>query len=334
VDGSEYFNTVLYTGNAGTQSITGVGFNPDFIWAKNRASSSYHHELYDTVRGDNKRIFSSQTDVEATGYLQFISDGFSLTAGGGINANTNNHVAWNWKAGGTAVSNTAGSITSSVSANTTTGFSIVSYTGTGANATVGHGLSTAPSFVILKGRNEARQWIIGSDALTDWTKYLLFTTASEGTASDVWNSTAPTSSVLSVGTNINSNKLNVNYIAYCFANIEGYSKVGSYTGNSSADGTFVYTGFRPAFILAKKYTGSDNWFIHDNKRVDRGVNSNAIDDYLRPDLANGEGDDGESVDFLSNGFKWRINSGLRNQSGESYIYLAIAETPFKYANAR
>ena len=336
VDGSEHFNTVLYTGTGSTRGVTGVGFGsaPDFVWTKQRSGSARAHRLNDIVRGANKQLYSNLTNAEGTAtdeLTSFDSDGFSLGPDNGVNNSGDTYVAWNWKAGGTAVSNTDGSITSSVSANTTAGFSIVSYTGTGANATVGHGLSTAPSFVIVKGRNETRQWIIGSDALTDWTKYLLFTTASEGTASDVWNSTAPTSSVFSVGTNINSNKLNVDYIAYCFANTDGYLKAGSYTGNGSSDGTFVYTGFRPAWIMIKRTDSTADWYLYDAKRNAY----NLVNGILQPNESDVEAaSSNNSMDFTSNGFKLRGSGATINGSGGTFIYLAFAESPFKYATAR
>ncbi len=351
VDGSEYFNTLLWTGDGSNpRTLSGLDFAADFIWHKSRSSASMdHHAIQDVVRGfnTNNNLYTSLTgsetaypnrgvinSVSSTGFT-FNQNASDYSTADGLNQNNSTFVGWNWKAGGTAVSNTDGSITSSVSANTDAGFSIVSYTGTGSNATVGHGLSTtAPSFIILKGRNEARQWIIGSDALTDWTKYLLFTTGNEGTASDVWNSTAPTSSVFSVGTNINSNKSTVDYIAYCFHSVEGYSKVGSYTGNgSTSSGSFVYTGFRPAWVLIKcRTSNSTNWLLLDNKR--EGYNS--AQDVLFPESnADEETNAAKTVDFLSNGFIVAATTNAStNASGSTYIYLAFAESPFKFANAR
>jgi hypothetical protein len=245
-------------------------------------------------------------------------------------------VGWSWKANGAGVSNTDGNITSTVSVSETSQgvgwFSVVGFTTQSGGYTVGHGLGQKPSLIITKNRDTAGgAWYTFTDIIDGSVDYLALNQTS-AKLNDPFGLANPTSSVFSLDDDYISGSGDC--IAYCFANAESLCKVGSYTGNSSSDGTFVYTGFRPAFVLAKKTTGTDDWHIHDNKRVDRGVDSNAIDDYLRPNLSNAEGDDGESVDFLSNGFKWRINSGLRNQSGQTYIYLAIAEQPFKYANAR
>lgn len=337
IDGTENFNTVLYTGNGSTQSITGVGFGsaPDFVWAKNRASSSYHHDLYDSVRGDNLRLNSSQTAAEATGFLTFDADGFSLTAGGGINASGNAHVAWNWKAGGTAVSNTAGSITSQVSANVDAGFSIVSYTGTGANATVGHGLGgVAPSMVIIKSRvatSGAGNWLVYAKAgSVDETDYLLLnSTAAADDAAGAFNDTAATTTTFSLGTFEDLNQSSITYIAYCFANVEGYSKVGSFVANGNADGPFVYTGFRPAWIMLKESGNARNWVIsYDNETYYNGVTQSLFPNITQAEDANAR------LDFLSNGFKLRTTSTSWNNSGGTFIYLAFASQPFRFANAR
>jgi hypothetical protein len=323
IDGTENFNTVLYTGNAGTQSITGVGFDPDFTWAKNRASASYHHELYDTVRGDNKRIFSSQTDAEATGYLQFISDGFSLTSGGGINANSNNHVSWNWLAG-TAFSNDAsatsvGTIDSEGQVNTTAGFSIISYTGNSSTdgQTVAHGLSSAPEMVIIKNRSNARNWRTYHSALGA-TKYINLDETAAAATYGSFNDTAPTSTVFSTtdsdadrATNYNSD----NYIAYCFHSVEGYSKVGSYTGTGSTSGTagpYVFLGFRPAWVMLKRTDSTGSWWIVDSER-------DPFNEALRQLQANTSdaetGYSGNMLDFYSNGFAPRTSGVQVNASG-------------------
>jgi hypothetical protein len=250
---SDYFNTVLYTGNGGTQSITGLDFAPNWVWIKDRGDTGYH-QLVDTVRGATKYLSSNATNAEGTeaaGLTSFNSDGFSL----GNNTNYNSgdprtYVSWNWKAGGTASSNTDGSITSSVSANTTSGFSIVSYTGTGANATVGHGLGSVPAMILFKNLDRVGEWIVYNKNLGA-TKFLyLNVTDAEGTDSGHFNDTEPTSTVFSVGTANNTNFSGENLIAYCFAEKQGYSKFGSYTGNGNADGTFVYLGFKPAFFSA------------------------------------------------------------------------------------
>ena len=301
-----------------------------------------NHVLFDVVRGGpSNELYANLTNAEAasTGALiSYDSDGFTLGASGDLgryNENGSTYAAWNWKAGGTGVSNTDGSITSTVSVGATSQqnwFSIVGFTTQAGGYTVGHGLGQKPSLIITKNRDTAGgAWYTFTDIIDGSVDYLALNQTS-AKLNDPFGLANPTSSVFSLDDDYIFGSGDC--IAYCFANAENLCKVGTYTGNSSSDGTFVYTGFRPAFILIKKTTSTDDWLIHDNKRVDRGVDSNAIDDYLRPNLSNAEGDDGESVDFLSNGFKWRINSGLRNQSGQTYIYLAIAEQPFKYANAR
>jgi len=322
-DGSDNFNTVLYTGNNSTQTIS-TNFSPDFVWAKNRDTSGYHHDLYDRVRGDNLRIFSSQTGAETTGYLQFGTNSFSLTSGGGINANGDAHVAWHWLAGGSGSSNTDGTVTSTVSANPSAGFSIVSYTGTGANATVGHGLGVAPTFLAIKNRDTNSSWMNGHQGLGSWSDVIFFDlTSAKVTDSTVFNGTAPTSTVFSVGTNFQSNKLNDDMIAYCFAEVEGYSKFGSYTGNGSTDGVFVYCGFSPRWILWKETTVGESWFIHDTARTPYNVSTQM----LRPNYSNSEAT-GDSVDILSNGFKFRSGGAGANYSGRVYIFAAFAENPF------
>jgi hypothetical protein len=330
---TDYFNTVLYTGNGSTQSINGVGFLPDTSWIKGR-TNSYQHQIYDVVRGATKKLLPS-TDIaettDANALASFDSDGFSLGSNIGVNQNAINYVAWNWKAGGTAVSNTDGSITSSVSANPTAGFSIVSYTGNATSgATVGHGLSQAPEMLIVKQRDTVKNWSVLADS--DPTDYLILNSAN-ATADDsrFWNDTAPSSSVFTLG-NINwVNNNNSTYIAYCFHSIEGYSKVGTYTGNGNVDGTFLYTGFMPQWLIVKQTNTTRDWIMYDNKRSE----FNVMHDYLHPNLSNAEGSSGGvNVDFLSNGFKWRSANTAINVAGGKYIYLAFAESPIKYSNAR
>jgi len=333
----DYFNTRLYTGNnSNPQSITGVGFKPDWVWIKNRQDTNTH-TLYDVVRGVQKTLQSNGTNSETTNsdsLLSFDTDGFSIGAFTSMGNNYSNHkyVSWNWLASNGTSSNTDGSLTSTVSANTKAGFSIVEYTGTGSAETIGHGLDEPPELIILKERNASDNWSVYAEPLGNTYKLRLNGNNSRiGPSNNLWNGTSPTSTVFSIGTD---GELNGNVIAYCFHSVDGYCKVGEYTGNSSSDGAVVYTGFKPAFLFWKKYNGSDDWGIHDNIRVDHGTDSNPIEKYLRPNTNASEGDDGPSVDFLSNGFKWRINSGLRNNSGSTYIYMAIAEQPFKYANAK
>ena len=332
---SDYFNTVTWSGdNTSPRTITGVGFQPDWVWLKNRTGGTRDHYLSDVVRGANKSLNSNTTDAEVTGESNgytsaFASDGFTLVNGGNsvgeVNDSTRTYVAWNWKAGGTASSNTDGSITSSVSANTTSGFSIVSYTGTGANATVGHGLGVAPKMIIIKGRSSSFDWTVGNDNL-GWNKYLmLHSTNAEATDTTVFNNTAPTSSVFSLGTNVQQNASSATYIAYCFAEKKGFSKFGSFNGNASADGTFVYTGFKPAFVITKLSSGIGSWFLHDNKR--NGYNGG--NNYVYPNASDAELTT-QLLDITSNGFKMRFAGGA-NSSGTS-IYMAFAENPLVGTN--
>ena len=332
-DPTSFFNTVLYTGNGTTDhAITGVGFQPDWTWLKKRNNAD-DNILQDVVRTPTKYLISNSTAVEGTyaeGFKSFDSDGFTLGNANNTNQNTHTFVAWNWKAGGSASSNSNGDITSSVSANTTSGFSIVSYTGTGSVATIGHGLGVAPKLIIVKTRSYSSQaWPVDVRAV-DGILYLNETGAkgSYGNSSP-FPTTAPTASVFSVGSPENTNASSATYIAYCFAEVKGYSKIGSYTGNGNANGTFVYTGFRPAWILLKQSsTSGAGWRIHDTKR---GISGNPEDETLYASASNAEST-GRDVDFLSNGFKLRTDSGDGNSSGATYIYLAFAESPFVNSN--
>jgi hypothetical protein len=343
---TDHFNTVLYTGNSNvTQTISGVGFQPDLTWIKNRDNVEYHH-LADVVRGANKFIHSNATDVERTGSksngyntMAFTADGFSLTnptaQDSELNFGSRTYASWNWKAGGTAVSNTDGSITSSVSANTTSGFSIVSYTGTGAVGDIGHGLGSTPKMIIKKRRNGADAWNVWHESLGDGSKALYLNTTNATDTNANYASNVPTSSLFYVGTDSQINASGGTYIAYCFAEVKGFSKFGSYTGNGSADGTFVYTGFKPAFVLVKNtQEAAAEWRIIDNKRSDAG-GFNLIDKTLDSNNSDAELDAGSTwiVDFLSNGFKWRINTATVNAVGENHIYMAFAEQPFVTSTA-
>ena len=332
---TDYFNTVLYTGNnSSSHSITGVGFQPDWVWIKPRNGTD-GHVLTDSVRGALKRLRSEGTNAEDTlsGSLSsFDSDGFTVGNAGEVNSSSYNFVAWNWLAGGSASSNTDGSITSSVSANTTAGFSIVSYTATGSTATIGHGLGAVPNWILVKKRagGTARDWAVYHSANTSAPETeILYLNNTDATAdsSVYWNDTAPTSSVFTVGTGNEVNESSGNtYIAYCFAEKKGYSKFGSYTGNGNADGTFVYTGFKPAFVMTKRSSNTENWYIIDNKRSPFNPPLNA----LSPNLSHAEDTNatGRIQDFLSNGFKLRTSDTAVNGSGDSYIYMAFAENPF------
>jgi hypothetical protein len=350
---SKYFNTATYAGaGTTTQSVTGVGFAPDLIWIKNR-TDAYSHVLQDVCRGfgATKNLASNTTSAEGTsgatgdnyGHVSTSdSDGFTVTHtingsndGGTIRKGThfsgNNYVGWCWDANGTGVSNTAGSITSTVSANTTSGFSIVSYTGTGANATVGHGLGVAPKCVITCNRTAGSNWRTFTSTTGNTQNMKLNLTEGATTDTSFWNSTSPTSSVFSLGTNSEVNGNTNSMIAYCFTEVKGYSKFGSYTGNGSTDGTFVYTGFKPAFVMIKRTDSAYSWYIFDNKRSGYNVDN----DSLSPDLSTNEFD-GQTyafIDLLSNGFKMRDTFAGRNGSGGTYIYMAFSESPFVSSKA-
>ena len=326
---TDYFNTKLYTGNGSTQSITGVGFQPDFTWIKDR-TNAYGHDLYDVIRGATNRIQSNDAGAEssASGLTSFDSDGFSLGSYVGDNTNTANYVSWNWLAGGTASSNTQGDITSSVSANTTAGFSIVSYTGNGTNpSTIGHGLGKKPDLMIVKSRQDADAWLVGSDKISgwNWSSDYLHLNATSGKMTDAGGTafnTAPTSSVFSVGAYLNGS--GENYIAYMFTSIKGFSKIGTYTGNGSADGTFVYTGMRPSFLMLKRTDTTGSWHMYDNKRDTYNPETKR----LGANLSSEESSAGSiDIDFLSQGFKMRNSTADWNASGGSYIYMAFAAEP-------
>ena len=339
IDGSENFNTVLYTGDASTpRSITGVGFQPDWLWIKERSSTS-NHVAMDSVRGSSIVLVPNQTYADQTDtnlHKSFDADGFTIGNSGAVNQSSQTYAAWNWKAG-TSFSNSAGingaTIASSGSVNTDAGFSIVSYTGNGVNATVGHGLGVEPSMIFVKVRSTTNNWATYVKELGNTKALLLDTTNAALTSSLFWNNTTPTSSVFSISTGNSVNNSGQTYIAYCFANVEGYSKVGSYIGNYSVNGPFVYTGFKPAFIIIKSAVASGySWYMMDSKRTAY----NGSQAWLSPDQTNTEDTStGENIDILSNGFKIRTNWTRLNDSGSpTYIYIAFAENPFKYANAR
>tara|TARA_R100000231_G_scaffold75979_1_gene59148 strand:- start:806 stop:2203 length:1398 start_codon:yes stop_codon:yes gene_type:complete len=451
-DPTIYFNTKLYSGNGGTQSITGVGFQPDWVWLKDRTAAN-SNKLYDGVRGATKYLISDDNSAEATqsnGLTSFDSDGFTLGSYGGTNNSSNNYVSWNWLAGGTAPaitysvkvvsdsgnkyrfddfgtsavtldlqeggtytfdqsdssnsghplrfsttsngthgggseyttgvttngtpgssgaytritvaasaptlyyyctqhsgmggqantnstfgsSNFGGSIQTNVSANTTTGFSIVSYTGTGSNATIGHGLGAIPKMYIARNITDAEQWTtyhVGLDASAPEDYHVrLNTTDARVDEAAVWNDTAPTSSVFSVGDSGAPNGSGDSHIAYCFAEVKGFSKLGSYIGNGNGEGTFVYTGFKPAWIMIKRSSHSGtSWEIRDNKRQPF-PDGNAK--RLFADDSSAESSNNEAVEKLSNGFKIRSTGGGHNTSGNTYIYMAFAESPFVNSN--
>jgi len=439
-NGKLYFNSVLYTGNGGTNNVTGVGFNSDFTWIKNRATTG-NPALFDKINGVTKYLNSNNQNGLATSaptLTAWSSDGFTIGSSTDLNGNGNGIASWNWLAAGATPSNTyvvkvvsdggnkyrfddfgtsavtleiseggtftfdqsdssnnghplrfsttsdgthgggseyttgitvsgtpgqagaktvivvaasaptlyyyctvhsgmggqantpvtnsfsnfAGSIQSNISPNTTSKFSIVSYTGTGSNATVGHGLGVAPTMMIIKNRDDTDSWYVWQQNLgAVASNYInLNTTGAKSSVSD--GITALSSSTFSLGNRGDVNASSEKYIAYCFADVQGYSKFGSYTGNGSTNGTFVYTGFKPAFVLYKKFSGTENWFMHDNKR--QGYNPD--NEYLFPDLDSAEGSLNR-INLLSNGFKATTSDGGINGSGATYIYMAFAENP-------
>ena len=333
VDGSEYFDTVTYAGNSGTNTITELDFQPDFTWIKS-TSNSASHSLIDSVRGYyNLRSNSTIAEFSNSGFWDgFNSNGFNLI-GPEADANTTgySYVAWNWKAGGTAVSNTDGTITSTVSANPTAGFSVVTYTGTGSAATVGHGLGVEPNMLIFKNRDDTKNWMVYNKDNGNNNALFLNLTNANSTSNTFINSTTPSSTVFNLATVTNNNGSGNGIVAYCFAEVEGYSKFGKYTGNGSADGPFVYTGFKPAFLMFKTTTIIGHWVIVDTERS----TYNVIDDSLYPDTTGSEINTITDVDFLSNGFKWRgVLANETNVNGQVYIYMAFAENPFKNSLAR
>jgi hypothetical protein len=329
----DYFNTAIWTGNGTSQTISGVSHQPDFMWIKRR-STSRDHQLVDTVRGLTVGLQSNLTNAESTDAQKITSvnsDGYVVGSSLGTNANNETYVGWSWLAGGTAVSNTDGSVTSQVSVNSKAGFSIVSFTSPASgNFTAGHGLGVTPEVIIQKETGSTGSWHVWHESVTTTTSNFLKleTTGGLGTVSNVWGASVPNSTTFGLGVGVSVDANNTQ-IAYCFHSVEGYSKFGSYTGNGSADGTFVYTGFRPAWIMHKRTDSATDWFMFDNRRL----GYNPENHRLRANSNDTEADPGE-YDILSNGFKIRFTSGNVNASSGTYIYMAFAEMPFKYANAR
>jgi len=336
----DHFNTVLWTGNQTARSITGVGFQPDWVWFKPRSDAD-NHVLIDSSRGGTKYLMSNRTDAETTeaqGISSFDSDGFSIGNWTNINENSQTYVAWNWKAnGGTTSSNSDGSATTTVQANTTAGFSIVLYTGTGSTSTFGHGLGAVPKWFFTKTRSHTGDWIVyhagnTSAPETDFLK-LNENNATED-LNTMYNDTAPTSTVFTLSTNGDVNTSGRTQVAYCFAEVDGYSKFGSYVGNGNVDGTFVFTGFRPAWVMLKNTARGADWRINDSTRQHENNVGYSSAHLLLANSNSAEITNEYDIDFLSNGFKLRSSDVYENGSGESFVYMAFAEAPFKYANAR
>ena len=329
-DGSKYFQPTLYTGTGSSRSVDQSGnstFEPSFVWIKAR-NAGYDHALYDQVRGVTKELKSNATSAEATistGLTAFESDGFQVGSRIGVNGGSDTFVAWQWKANGAGSSNTDGSInTNKTSANATAGFSVIEWSGTGANGTIGHGLGIQPSLYIVKNTATTNSWMVGSTLYANTQFLILNATDALDTAAAVWNSTYPTSSVINLGSNVGSNGSGTNnMICYAFAEIPGYSSIGSYEGNGNADGSFVYTGFKPSFILTKNIDTGDQWGIRDTTRNP----FNVTDKLLNPNANSAETSSTTGyIDILSNGFKAR--SADSNINSSTLIYMAFAENPF------
>ena len=331
---TDYFNTKLYTGNGGTQTITGVGFQPDFTWVKGR-NHAYYHYLQDVVRGSQNILYTNNTDSQATitaGISAWNADGYVTGSQGALNYNGRTFVAWNWKAGGAGSANTDGSINSTVSVNQTAGFSIVKWTGNNtAGATVGHGLGSIPKIVIVKNSQQSGyDWVMYHASLGNTKRIWLNLTNAESTNTSSWNNTTPSSSLFTLGSSGETNGSG-EMIGYCFAEKQGYSKFGSYKGNGNADGTFIYTGFKPAFVLAKKTNEANtSWIMLDNKRL---TSFNPIEVRMFANVSSAEDDINTSYcDLVSNGFKIRNADNNINDANDTYIYMAFAEAPLVGTN--
>ena len=331
-DPTIYFNTVLYTGDGNNgRTVTGVGFQPDWVWAKERSSSS-SHKLSDSVRGATKELESNNNGAEGTnssGLQSFDSDGFTVGTSVAWNESSQTMVAWNWKAGGSASSNSNGTITSSVSANTTAGFSVVKWTGdNNSTATIGHSLGSTPSIVIVKRIDATDNWYVYSKPVGNTSVLNLDTTSASAASVNYWNNTDPTTTVFTVG---DSFRTTGSFIAYCFAEKQGYSQFGSYTGNGNSNGPYIHTGGKPAWVMIKRTNASgDAWVIFDNKRP----GYNLTDNFLEADASGSEAVDNpnQRLDMLSNGFKIRGTGSATNTSGSTYLYMAFAENPFVNSN--
>jgi hypothetical protein len=312
---SKYMDVVAYTGTGASNSISSLGFSPDLVWIKNRGTTT-DHAIYDTTRGSQQQLSSNTTGDEATsssGLTAFNANGFTIGTSSLVNTSGTQYVGWAWDE------------------STQAGLDVVSYTGNGANRTIAHNLGVAPKMVIVKARTTAgadQGWPVFHTSIANTTYLQLNSTSATATGADYWNSTSPTSSVFSVGTNAAVNTSADTYIAYCFAEVDGFSKIGSYAGNALADGTFVYCGFLPSFILIKSSTAIDAWLIYDNKRNTFNVAStNLVPNTTAADATI------SGIDFVSNGFKLRTITTTPN-AAQTYIFAAFAESPFKYARAR
>jgi len=328
-----YFQVKTYTGTGSSNAITLDGdedMQPDWVWIKKRNGAT-HHNIFDSVRGTTQTLYSNLNEgqsAESNALTAFSSDGFTVGSYGEVNNSSDTFVAWCWKAGGSSSSNSDGSVTSTVSANTTLKFSISRFTGTGSNLTIGHGLGVKPDFIILKcDSSNGTDWTCYSSSLGATKRIKLNATDASSTNSTTWQDTEPTTSVISVGTSGDVNVSSGTHIVYSFANIQGAVKCGSYTGNGNANGAFVYTGFRPAWVLVKQSNTTRDWFIYDNKRDP----DNVVREQLEANTSSAA-DSYDNIDFTAQGFKLRTSSAILNQSGGTYIFMAFAEQPFVNSN--
>ena len=320
-----HFNIKLYSGTGSSNAITGVGFQPDLVWFDNR-STGLAKEMYDSARGVEKKITSSDNGAESTevGLTAFGADGFTCGARNQTNKDGDGITAWSWKAGGAGSANSDGATSSTVSVNTTAGFSIVKWTGTGSTTTIGHGLGVVPKMVIFKNTSSAVDWRVYHTILGNTHRLCLNDNSASSDDDSAFNDTSPTSSVFTVGGSTSTNAGTM--IAYCFADVKGFSRIGSYTGNGAADGTFSYTGFKPTWVLLKIYSSTDSWFIFDTATsIAGGNNPNSY--YQRPNETSAQGTSSSlSMDLYSNGFKCRNTDTALNSSGATYAYYAIGQT--------
>jgi hypothetical protein len=326
-------DAVLWTGDGTSNRTISTNFNPDFLWIKPR-SLAESNSLFDKIRGDGVRLVTNSTSAESNiTWAKLISNGFQVDDTT-FNNSSATFVGWHWLANGSGLSNTSGSITSTVSANTTAGFSVVTFSNPTTGSTIGHGLGVAPKMMIVKDRGNVSNWQVYHASLGNNANLRLNLTDAQNTPSNLWDTTTPTSTVFTFGSGFAGS---YSYVVYCWAEIAGFSKFGSYTGNGSADGPFVYLGFRPKFVIFKDYSNAHSWVMVDSSRN----TYNVAGDYLRAESSAAENAtysvaNNTAVDFLSNGFKLRnagVNSGENNGSS-NYIYMAFAENPFKNANAR
>ena len=331
-DPTVYFQAQLYTGNQSTLNVTNDGnaaLQPDWVWFHQRNGTNWP-SMYDSSRGVEKQINSNVDNSQysnVTGLTAFNSDGFTLGSHTNENTNSGTYVAWQWKAnGGTTASNASGTITSTTQVNTTAGYGIVTYTGNGVNgATVGHSLGVVPQVIIVKRLDLAANWMVYHEATGQTKATFLDLTAAADTDAGYWSNTAPTTGIFNLGTNTKGNANGGTYVAYCFAGKQGYSKFGSYLGNSSTNGAFIYTGFKPAWVMVKNISAAQSWWIWDYKRI--GYNGSGGNLKVRPNDNTAE-NNGEKIDIVSNGFKFRDGDNAWNFSGNEYIYMAFAENPF------